>query len=235
MRRFAAVGVGLGCARVGSDPDPIGSGLECRHAAIDYLGSSATSWTAGVGDSLLRTGWNTGPGAAGRGAAALRQYRALPVGGDTAGAANGVYAGRNPGVVFRFSGCGSGFAALAKTVRQEAGGACGADGADQDDAAIAAQDDGLLPLRYVGSMWAGDIQVGGCDRAGEVAAKAAVVVQFDKEASQTRDYWVAKNATRRAARPDSSLRKERLFGMAITLHHYQSGEAGGKFLAAHLQ
>jgi hypothetical protein len=61
------------------------------------------------------------------------------------------------------------------------------------------------------------------------------VVQFDKEASQTRDYWVAKNATRRAARPDSSLRKERLFGMTIKLHHYRSGEAGGKFLAAHLQ
>jgi len=29
------------------------------------------------------------------------------------------------------------------------------------------------------------------------------VVQFNKEASQTRDYCVAKNATRRAARPDS--------------------------------
>jgi hypothetical protein len=28
-------------------------------------------------------------------------------------------------------------------------------------------------------------------------------VQFDKEASQTRDYCVAKSATRRAARPDS--------------------------------
>jgi len=44
-------------------------------------------------------------------------------------------------------------------------------------------------------------------------------VQFDKEASQARDYWVAKNATPRAARPDpfgrylragSSRRKERL-------------------------
>ena len=46
-----------------------------------------------------------------------------------------------------------------------------------------------------------------------------VVVQFDKEASQTRDYWVAKNATLRAARPDSSLRKGRLFGMTIKLHH----------------
>jgi len=36
-----------------------------------------------------------------------------------------------------------------------------------------------------------------------------VVVQFGKEASQTRDYWVAKNATLRAARPGPSLRKER--------------------------
>jgi hypothetical protein len=34
-----------------------------------------------------------------------------------------------------------------------------------------------------------------------------VVAQFNKEASQTRDYCVAKCATLRAARPDSSLRK----------------------------
>src|SRR5580704_9600080 len=39
--------------------------------------------------------------------------------------------------------------------------------------------------------------------------------QLDKEASQTRDYCVAKNATLRAARPDPSLRKERLFRMTI--------------------
>jgi hypothetical protein len=39
------------------------------------------------------------------------------------------------------------------------------------------------------------------------------VAQLDKEASQTRDYCAAKSATRRAARPDSSLREERLFGM----------------------
>ena len=37
-----------------------------------------------------------------------------------------------------------------------------------------------------------------------------VVVQFGKEASQTRDYRVARHATLRAARPDPSLRKERL-------------------------
>jgi hypothetical protein len=36
---------------------------------------------------------------------------------------------------------------------------------------------------------------------------------FDREASQTRDSYVARNATLRAARPDSSLRIERLFGM----------------------
>jgi hypothetical protein len=48
------------------------------------------------------------------------------------------------------------------------------------------------------------------------------VVQFGKEASQTRDYCVAKNATLRAARPDSSLRKERLLGMTIKLHHYRT-------------
>jgi len=46
-------------------------------------------------------------------------------------------------------------------------------------------------------------------------------MQFDKEASQTRDYWVAENATLRAARPDSSPRKERLFGMTIKLNHYR--------------
>ena len=47
------------------------------------------------------------------------------------------------------------------------------------------------------------------------------LVQFDKEASQTRDYCVAKNATLRAARPDPSLRKERLFRMTIKLYRYQ--------------
>ena len=47
------------------------------------------------------------------------------------------------------------------------------------------------------------------------------MVQFDNEASQTRDYCVAKNATHRAARPDPSLRKERLLRMTSKLHHYQ--------------
>jgi len=54
------------------------------------------------------------------------------------------------------------------------------------------------------------------------------VVQFQKEASQTRDLCVAKGAPRRAARPDSlgklgtgsSLRKERLLRMTTKLHHY---------------
>jgi len=45
----------------------------------------------------------------------------------------------------------------------------------------------------------------------------AVAVQFDEEASQTRDYCVVKYATHRAARPDPSLRKERLLGMTIKL------------------
>jgi hypothetical protein len=52
-----------------------------------------------------------------------------------------------------------------------------------------------------------------------------VVAQFDKEASQTRDYRGAKNAPHRAARPDSSLRKGRLLGMTIKLSHYQSSDA----------
>jgi hypothetical protein len=46
----------------------------------------------------------------------------------------------------------------------------------------------------------------------------SVVVQFGKEASQTRDYCVAKNATHRAARPDPSLRKKRLLRMTITTY-----------------
>ena len=41
----------------------------------------------------------------------------------------------------------------------------------------------------------------------------------DKEAGQTRDYCVAKNATQRAARPDSSPRKERLLGMTNDLSY----------------
>ncbi len=42
-------------------------------------------------------------------------------------------------------------------------------------------------------------------------------MQLDNDASQTRDYCVAKNATLRAARPDPSLRKECLFRMTIKL------------------
>src|SRR2546430_2151374 len=44
-------------------------------------------------------------------------------------------------------------------------------------------------------------------------ARLLVVVALDKEASQTHDYCVTKNATLRAARPDPSLRKECLLGM----------------------
>jgi hypothetical protein len=40
-----------------------------------------------------------------------------------------------------------------------------------------------------------------------------------KDASQTRHYCVAKDATLGAARPDSSLRKKRLLRMTIELHH----------------
>src|SRR5207249_9969161 len=43
-----------------------------------------------------------------------------------------------------------------------------------------------------------------------VQERKRAVVQFGKEASKTRDYCVARNATLRAARPDPSLRKERL-------------------------
>jgi hypothetical protein len=51
-----------------------------------------------------------------------------------------------------------------------------------------------------------------------------VLVQFGKEASRTRDYCLAKNATLRDARPDSSRRKKRLFGMTIKLHLYLAAE-----------
>jgi len=44
----------------------------------------------------------------------------------------------------------------------------------------------------------------------------SVVVQFGKEASQTRGYCGAQNAPQRAARPDPSLRKKRWLGMTIT-------------------
>ena len=47
------------------------------------------------------------------------------------------------------------------------------------------------------------------------------MVQFDKEAGQTRDCCVAKSATRRAARPDPSRRKRGLLGMTTKLHHYR--------------
>ena len=58
-------------------------------------------------------------------------------------------------------------------------------------------------------------------------------MQFDKEASQTRDYCVAKSATHRAARPDPSLRKERLLRMTSKLHHYQKSGAPHKFQICH--
>jgi hypothetical protein len=45
----------------------------------------------------------------------------------------------------------------------------------------------------------------------------AYPVDANREASQTRDYCVAKYATHRAARPDPSPRKERLLGMTIKL------------------
>ena len=47
--------------------------------------------------------------------------------------------------------------------------------------------------------------------------RGAYPVDGDRDASQTRDYCVAKNATHRAARPDPSLRKERLLGMTIEI------------------
>jgi hypothetical protein len=54
-----------------------------------------------------------------------------------------------------------------------------------------------------------------------------VVVQFQKEASQTRDYCAAKGATLRAARPDPSLRKNRLLRMTSKLHHYPEKDKRG--------
>jgi hypothetical protein len=45
---------------------------------------------------------------------------------------------------------------------------------------------------------------------GETLGKIIVVREFGKEASQTRDYCVAKSATPRAARPDPSRDKKRL-------------------------
>jgi hypothetical protein len=66
-------------------------------------------------------------------------------------------------------------------------------------------------------------------RNGNVGELAAVG-QLYREASQTRDYCVAKIATQRAARPDSSLRKERLFGMTIKRHHCLAGAASGEDL-----
>jgi hypothetical protein len=47
---------------------------------------------------------------------------------------------------------------------------------------------------------------------------ATTEYSLDKEASRTRDYCFAKRATLRAARPDLSLRKERLFRMTTKPH-----------------
>src|ERR1700722_2266905 len=48
----------------------------------------------------------------------------------------------------------------------------------------------------------------------------SVRMQSDKEASQTRGSCGEKNVPHRAARPDSSPRKKRLFGLTIRLHTY---------------
>jgi len=54
-------------------------------------------------------------------------------------------------------------------------------------------------------------------------AQAVLMVQFGKEASQTRDYFVA--GTRRFARLAQILRcaKNACFRMTIKLHHYPAG------------
>ena len=57
--------------------------------------------------------------------------------------------------------------------------------------------------------------IGSCSAVGHLR-----VVVLGREASQTRDCRVAENATRRAARPGPSLRKERLLRMTTKLHHY---------------
>ena len=44
------------------------------------------------------------------------------------------------------------------------------------------------------------------------------MVRLEKEASPTRDSCLAECARFRAARPDPSLRKERLLGITIKLH-----------------
>jgi hypothetical protein len=51
-------------------------------------------------------------------------------------------------------------------------------------------------------------------------------VRFEKKVSRTRDYCVAKNATRRAARPDPTLRKERLLRMTNKLQVFLETDAG---------
>lgn len=58
--------------------------------------------------------------------------------------------------------------------------------------------------------------------------------QFDKEAIQTRDYCVAKNATLRADRPDPSLRKSGLLGMTSKLRASRESQAV-PFALAHLE
>jgi hypothetical protein len=57
-----------------------------------------------------------------------------------------------------------------------------------------------------------------------------VVVEFDKEASQTRDYCVAKDATRRAARPGSFAAQRRLLRMTGKLLHYPGVASGCEFV-----
>src|SRR5579863_4921756 len=77
--------------------------------------------------------------------------------------------------------------------------------------------------RQIGDTRTGRFTSSSCGTEATLARQKSVhrvAVQFNKEASQTRDNWVAKNAPLRAARPDPSLRKERLLWMTIKVHQY---------------
>jgi hypothetical protein len=57
---------------------------------------------------------------------------------------------------------------------------------------------------------------------GAVNTKLSVAMQFGKEASQTRDYCVAKSTRHRAALPDPSAGKKHPTQMTTKLRHYSA-------------
>src|SRR6266849_4281699 len=65
--------------------------LECPDARINDFRGGATSWTPGIGDSVLRENWTASPGTANERAETIRHHSTLPAGNHSARASTRFY------------------------------------------------------------------------------------------------------------------------------------------------